>query len=176
MAAKRRRSARVPKAERLLLNITSPVAVQEIALTVEVSEHGAKVLSRRRLLPESRGSALLISAGRQAPCRIAWQKAPGPDGRMETGVEIYSNTNFWGLGIGPGETAPAPQEPPEPPAPEPAAAAPPSARELLEQLQAQAVSDSFPLQLWGELVDALEAKGVFTRDELIGMLRKLSRD
>ncbi len=181
---KQRRTPRVSKSERIMLNITSPVPVQEMVSTLLVSKNGAKVLSKRRLIPESRGTALFISAGREVPCRVAWQAAPGPDGQMETGLEILSASEFWGAAEpGPAEpgAARAPTAAPNtmpdvPRGTSPvAAAAPLSPLELLEKFRRESDPESFSVELWSGLVDALEAKGVFTRDELIGMLRKLGR-
>ena len=173
MSAKRRRSKRIDKSERVLLNLATPTAVQDIVLTIEVSSHGAKVLARRKMVADAKGSARLLSAGREVPCRVAWQRPPGKEGRMETGLEIYSNTNFWGLDLSGSEIAPEPVEAPPPAALE--APAPPSAAALLEALDTKANPAQLPVELWCALVDSLEAKGVFTRQELIGMLRQLGK-
>jgi len=114
MSAKRRRSRRINKSERVLLNLTTPVAIQDIAVTIEVSEHGAKVLARRKMTPGARGTATFIAGGREVPCRIVWQRAAGTEGRMETGIEIFSNTNFWGLDLAGSELEPEPVAVPEP--------------------------------------------------------------
>ena len=172
MSAKRRRSKRVDKSERVLLNLSSP-ALQDIVLTIEVSAHGAKVLARRKMAADARGTALFIAAGRQVPCRVAWQRPPGAEGRMETGLEIYSNTNFWGLDLSGSEMEPEPVE--APPAAAPEAGTSPSAAALLESLDAKANPAQLPVELWCALVDSLEAKGVFTRQELIAMLRQLGK-
>lgn len=177
---KQRRSSRVQKSERLMLNITSPVPVQEMVSTIMVSRNGAKVLTRRRLIPESRGTALFISAGREVPCRVAWQDAPRADGQMETGLEIFSPSEFWGspeLGTPrPSEAAARSTVPAVAKGAGPdTASAPASPQRLLEQFRTASDPESFPLHLWSGLIDALEAKGLFTRDELIGMLRKLGR-
>jgi hypothetical protein len=189
-----------------MLDITDPTPVQDIVVTLEVSAHGAKVLARRHMEKEARGTAMFISAGRKVPCRIAWQRQPGPDGRMETGLEIYSNGNFWGLDLAGSEVDP------EAPRPLPAAlrvagvtpagglklpaatppkgvalpgakpaATPPAAKEhggtmhaMLEALGKNR-SASLPIELWCMLVDNLEAKGVFSRAELIAMLKKIGQ-
>ena len=97
MSAKRRRSKRVSKSERVLLSITDPTEIQDVVVTLEVSQHGAKVLARRKLQANSRGTATFIAGGKQVPCRVAWQRPPGAEGRMETGLEIYpTGANFWG--------------------------------------------------------------------------------
>jgi len=170
MSAKRRRSRRINKSERVLIHLTSPIDIQDIGVTIEVSNTGAKLLARRKMAPESRGIARFIAAGREVPCRIVWQRAAGPDGRMETGIEIYSNTNFWGLDLSGSEVEPVP-EPATAPAPTVSDTGPASA--LLESVKAQAGAASLPLELWAALVDSLEAKGVLTREELIAMLRKI---
>ena len=166
MSAKRRRSKRVDKSERVMLNLATPTAVQDIVVTIEVSAHGAKVLARRRMAPEARGVALYIAAGRQVPCRIAWQRAPGPDGRMETGLEIYSNTNFWGFDLTGSEVVedvPVVDQPPL------------TAAILLEALDLKMDPSRLSIQLCCALVDSLETRGVFTRDELIATLRHMSQ-
>jgi hypothetical protein len=205
MSAARRRSKRISKSERVMLDITDPTPVQDIVVTLEVSANGAKVLARRHMDKEARGTAMFISAGRKVPCRIAWQRQPGPDGRMETGLEIYSNGNFWGLDLTGSEVDP------EAPRPLPAAlrasgvtpagglkvpaatppkavvaspgskpAAPPAAAKggtmqaMLEALGKNR-SASLPIELWCMLVDNLEAKGVFSRAELIAMLKKIGQ-
>jgi hypothetical protein len=201
MSALRRRSKRISKSERVMLDITNPGPVQDIVVTLEVSAHGAKVLARRSMEKEARGTAMFITAGRQVPCRIAWQRAAGPDGRMETGLEIYATGNFWGLDLAGSEVA-VEVEPskPLPPALKvsvsvPAAAAKPSAaasrpshathaaipaakpsstQAMLEALGGNR-SASLPIDLWCMLVDNLEAKGVFSRAELIAMLKKIGQ-
>jgi len=172
MSAKRRRSRRINKSERVLLNLSTPVAIQDIAVTIEVSAHGAKVLARRKMAAGARGTATYIAAGREVPCRIVWQRAAGTDGRMETGIEIFSNTNFWGLDLAGSELEPEPVPAPEPPA---VAALPTSgsAAALVEAVKGQAGAATLPMDLWCAIVDALEAKGVFSREELIAMLRKI---
>ena len=100
MSAKRRRSKRVSKSERVLLSITDPTEIQDVVVTLEVSQHGAKVLARRKLPANSRGTATFIAGGKQVPCRVAWQRPPGAEGRMETGLEIYpTSVNFWGVDL-----------------------------------------------------------------------------
>ncbi len=166
-----------------MLDITEPKQVQDIVVTLEVSAHGAKVLARRTFEKESRGTAMFIAAGRKVPCRVAWQRKPGPDGRMETGLEIYSNANFWGLDLAGSEVEPEPAEalPPTPPSGVKLGTLPASAREqpvtiraLVEALGSNR-SASLPIDLWCLLVDNLEAKGVFSRAELIAMLKKIGQ-
>ena len=94
---------------------------------------------------------------------------------METGLEIFSNTNFWGLDLSGSEVEPE-IEPEPAPAPAPVGVTTPEASvaSLVEELQTQGSSSGLPLKLWCAIVESLEAKGVFTRDELISMLRRLS--
>lgn len=170
---KRRRSNRIEQAERVLLHLETSGALKEVVMSVNISQQGVKVLARRRMAPNSRGTALRLSAGREAPCRIVRQDPPGAEGLMETGLEIDTpNTSYWGFSAWQSEIEPEPA-----PAPVVAdvPAAPPSLPELLEPLRAQAGEESFSVQLLCGIVDALEAKGLFTRDELIGTLRKLGR-
>lgn len=196
MSALRRRSKRISKSERVMLDITNPKPVQDIVVTLEVSANGAKVLARRHMEKEARGTAMFIAAGRQVPCRIAWQRAPGPDGRMETGLEIYANGNFWGLDLEGSEveitmdqSKPLPlslRAPAFGPAPaKPLAATPPphgvagkaqpaNMHAMIAALGANR-SASLPIDLWCMLVDNLEAKGVFSRAELIAMLKKIGQ-
>jgi hypothetical protein len=172
MSAKRRRSKRSSKSERVLLSLTTPPALQDIVVTIEASAHGAKVLARRKMTPDAKGTALLISSGRQVPCRVAWQRPPGADGRMETGIEIDSNSNFWGLDLSGSEVEPEP-EPVASAAPVVPAVPAMSVAMLLEELGKHEHSSGLPVKLWCAVVEALEGKGVFTRDELIAMLKKL---
>ncbi len=172
MSAKRRRSRRINKSERVLLKLATPVEIQDIAVTIEVSAHGAKVLARRKMAPDARGTATYIAVGREVPCRIVWQRPAGKDGRMETGIEIYSNTNFWALDLAGSELEPEPVAAPVA-TPVAAPAGSGSSAALLEAVRGQAAAASLPMDLWCAIVDALEAKGVFTREELIAMLRKI---
>jgi hypothetical protein len=173
MSAKRRRSKRVAKSERVMVSITDPPPVQDVVVTLEVSQHGAKVLARRHFLADSRGTAMFIATGREVPCRVAWQRSPGAEGRMETGLEIYSNSNFWGLDLEGSELEPDPP-PPKPAAATPKAAAPPSVAAMVDALESKN-SATLSIDLWCALVDNLEAKGVFSRAELIAMLKKLGQ-
>ncbi len=172
VSAKRRRSKRVSKSERVMLNIVTPSPVQDIVVTLEVSAHGAKVLARRHLEVDSRGTATFIAVGRQVPCRVAWQRPPGPEGRMETGLEIYSQTNFWGLDLEGSEIEPAPIAPPPPRVSKENVE---TIGELVETMKASA-SPTLSIDLWCVLVDTLETKGVFSRTELIAMLKKLAKE
>lgn len=174
MSAKRRRSKRIAKSERVLLNLATPVQLQDIVVTIEASAHGAKVLARRKMVPEARGVAVLISAGRQVPCRIAWQRPPGADGRMETGIEIYSNTNFWGHDLSGSEVEPEPAVAPVVSELTPhAVTVRASAADIVQELKNQYGSPNLPVDLWCVLVDSLENKGVFAREDLIVMLRRI---
>ena len=186
MSAKRRRSKRVSKSERVMLSISEPSPVQDIVVTLEISQHGSKVLARRHFVADSRGTALFIAAGKQVPCRVAWQRAPGAEGRMETGLEIYSNANFWGLDLAGSEVDPEPALPAAlslvKPAPAaavaPSASAPSSVSAMIAALSANlgpTKSASLPIDLWCALVDNLEAKGVFTRAELTATLKKMGQ-
>src|ERR1017187_6055433 len=141
MSAKRRRSKRIAKSERVLVSIADPSTVQDVVVTLEVSQHGAKALARRRFIADSRGTALFIAIGREVPCRVAWQRAPGADGRMEMGLEIYANSNFWGLDLEGSELDPEPS-----PLPPPKAATMPA---TLKQAAPTSVAT---------MVDALESK------------------
>jgi hypothetical protein len=89
---------------------------------------------------------------------------------METGLEIYSNSNFWGLELDGSELEPDP--PPSPPATAPKPAALASVANMVDGL-ASKNSATLSIDLWCTLVDNLESKGVFTRAELTAMLKKL---
>ncbi len=184
MSALRRRSKRVSKSERVMLDITDPTPVQDIVVTLEVSAHGAKVLARRHMQKEARGTAMFIAAGRKVPCRIAWQRPPCPDGRMETGLEIYSNGNFWGLDLEGSEVDPEPAPVPVAPAgpkmpaalrPASGAESPSATMRAITEAISKNRSVSLPIDLWCMLVDNLESKGVFSRAELIAMLKKIEK-
>jgi hypothetical protein len=122
------------------------------------------------MAPNARGTATFIAGGREVPCRIVWQRPAGTDGRMETGIEIFSNTNFWGLDLAGSELEPEPVPPEPPPASAPARS---DSAALVEAVKGQAGAATLPMDLWCAVVDALEARGVFTREELIAMLRRI---
>ena len=64
--------------------------------------------------------------------------------------------------------------PPKPAAATPKAAAPSSAATMVDALESKN-SATLSIDLWCALVDNLEAKGVFSRAELIAMLKKLGQ-
>lgn len=171
---KNRRSERVDTVQRVLLEIQSP-ALKEIVITEEVSENGAKVLARRKIPQGAKGTLQVLSSGRQVPCRVVWQRPEMVgDGRMETGIEIFSNSNFWSISFQGPEGAPPP--PPPEPAPKAVEAPPPNPQAVVEAVSSAAERGPEALaHLWSLLVQALEEKGVFTRDDFIATLQRMGK-
>ena len=179
---KDRRSKRIPAAHRLLLTILSPTGseiAKEIVTTVEVSLHGARVWGIRTFRPDSQGLLTLLSSGQQAPVRIAWQpKAASNPKYFDTGVEFLSAFDFWGMTFSEPAAEPAlrvapraatPNEPP-----------PISPQGLLDELEkaSQPAGDHRTRTLeaaWCSLIDQLEERNVFSRDELLASLRTIGQ-
>lgn len=174
---KNRRSERVDTRQRMMLEIVHPVALKEIIITEEVSWHGAKVLARRKIPKESRGLLHMVPSGRQVPCRVVWQKSElDGDGRMSTGIEIYPTTNFWGLSFQ-GAEFPDPLSVPAAVPGGPAGGEPArdAAAILASMTGERADPSSSLLVLWSGLVQALQDRGIFTRQDLITTLQKMAK-
>lgn len=171
-------SERFNMTHRLLLEITDPRPSKEIVVTEEVSERGARIWARRKYEPGSEGSVELMAARRRVPCRIVWQIAEkNPEGYRETGMIILANIDFWRISFQEALSAkPMEESGPAPPAAVPVAAGDETAELALaiENARAQA-GERAMLQLWSSLVEVLEARGVFTRDELVGTLRRIAK-
>ena len=178
---KDRRSKRIPETHRLLLSILGPTGLEiskEIVTTVEVSLHGARVRGISTFRPDSQGVLTQLSSGLQAPVRIAWQaKAESNSKFLDTGVEFLSAFDFWGTAFSDPAAAPAPGAAP----PDKVARPPVSPQALLEELDKTSQSpDSDPRAraleaAWCGLIDQLEERKVFSRDELLASLRTISR-
>ena len=171
---KDRRSRRIPAAHRLLLTIFGPTGseiAKEIVSTVELSQFGAHVRGRRILRPEAEGLLTQLSSGRQARIRIAWQKSDTTTGFFDTGVEILSGFDYWGMSFA--EPAPAPAVPSCG-----AASTPLTTEELLGELKQTPSGDSGARLLetiWSGLIEQLEARSVISRDELICSVRSIAQ-
>ncbi|MBI4479082.1 MAG: hypothetical protein HY651_03570 [Acidobacteria bacterium] len=169
---KDRRSRRIPAAHRLLLTIFGPTGseiAKEIVSTVELSQFGAHVRGRRMLRPEAEGLLTQLSSGRQARVRIAWQKSDTTAGVFDTGVEILSGFDYWGISFA--EPAPAVSSCG-------AASTPLTTEELLGELKQTASGDSGSRILetiWSGLIEQLEARKVISRDDLISSVRSIAQ-
>jgi hypothetical protein len=181
---KDRRSKRVPAEHRVLLTILNATGLEiakEIVTTVEVSLHGARVRGIRTFRQDSQGMLTQLSSGSQAPVRIAWQaKAASSPKFLDTGVEFLSAFDFWGATFSEPLAEVAAAAGPE--AATPAAAPPPiSPQGLLEQLETSAPSAAGDRRAraleaaWCSLIEQLEERKVFTRDELLASLRNMQQ-
>ncbi len=138
--------------------------------TLDISLHGAKVLAQRKHKPESHGTVELLGARRVVPCRVVWQATErNEQGFLETGLELGLEQSSWTSLFNELQFA------------MPGAAGPPaadSANEIApvasEIAGAQASrGDQAIIELWSALLELLETKGVFTRDDFIATLRKI---
>ena len=175
---KDRRSKRIPETHRLLLSILGPTGLEiskEIVTTVEVSLHGARVRGIRTFRPDSQGVLTQLSSGQAAPVRIAWQaKAASNPKFLDTGVEFLSAFDFWGMAFSEPAASSAPgAAPADRPLVTPQA--------LLEELEktSQSPDDAQRARTleaaWCGLIEQLEERKVFSRDELLASLRTISR-
>jgi hypothetical protein len=103
--------------------------------------------------------------------RIAWQQRAdqGPE-YFDTGVEILSGFDYWGISFEDPALAPVP-------AATPLEAAPLTVPELLGQLKesvAAGAGERSMEMLWCGLVEHLEAKQLITREELVTALRSIA--
>jgi hypothetical protein len=157
-----------------ILGMTGAEVLKEVVTTVEVSQHGARIRGRRTLQKNWQGSLLLLSSGRQAPCRIVWQaKPPEAPGFLEAGVEILVGFNFWERTFSNPDAEPVAAEI----AVEPGLVSP---EELLQELRK---SPSFQGQeasrvleaAWCGVVEQLEERKILTREELAAAIRKIGQ-
>jgi len=178
---KDRRGKRVPAAHRLLITILGPTGAEigkEIVSTVEVSQHGARVRGRRTLRPDTQGTITQLSSGRQAPFRVAWQQKGSEPNSIDTGVELLSTFDFWGAIFSESSVHPVPAAPVE----SAVESGPPpiSPAELLDELRKAAQSSSSEQKtrvleaLWCALIEQLEERQVFTREELLTAIRSVA--
>jgi hypothetical protein len=165
---KDRRSKRVPASHRLLLTLLSPSGTElarEIVSTVELSQYGAHIRGRRHFEPESEAVLTQLSSGRQARVRVAWQEKSGAHhGLFDTGVELLSGFDFWGVSFTDPATGQASG----------AAEAAPSFRDILDELVKQSADDPgtrIMETVWCGVVDHLEARELIQRDELVQLIR-----
>jgi hypothetical protein len=114
--------------------------------------------------------------------RIAWQsRSASSDKYLDTGVEFLSAFDFWGTTFSEPAAAVASAAAPGE-APAAAAPAPPpiSPQALLDQLEtsAQPSGDRRARTLeaaWCSVIEQLEERRVFTRDELLASLRTVNQ-
>jgi hypothetical protein len=172
-----RRSNRVQSAHRLLLTVLGPggnEVAKEIVTSIELSRHGARVRGYRKLPRDAQGVLTLLTSGRQANVRIAWQqKAESDPNMMDTGLELLSGFDFWGLTFR------------DPNAKAAAAGASQRSKtlqpiDLLDELQkAFAGSGSGRTDaletVWCGLIEQLEAHKIIRRDELIAAIRSIAQ-
>jgi len=174
---KDRRSDRIPAVHRLMLTIIGPTGAEmqkEIVTTVEVSQHGARIRGRRTLQVNWQGNFIQLTSGRQAPVRIAWQVKPSPEADYyESGVELLGNFNFWAREFTAGDLEGAESS-------VTIESATVSPEELLQEMRKAsafkaAQSGTLLEVLWCGLVEQLEERKVFTRQELAASVRKISQ-
>ena len=169
-----RRSKRVVAKQNLLMTILGPKGnelVKEVVTTVEISRHGARIQGLHPLKPGWCGVLVELKSLRKAPFRVAWQTKP-PTGKdyLDSGVEFTAEFDFWGQAF---------------PSPNASAAKPATAakdelslKELLQEvLKSPAFqkpeSGRFLQEIWCGLVEQLEERKAFTRDELVAYLQKI---
>ncbi|MGH9786710.1 MAG: hypothetical protein ACRD88_21280 [Terriglobia bacterium] len=182
---KDRRSKRAHSEQRLLLTILGPTGMEiakEIVTTVEVSLHGARVRGIRTIRPDSQGVLTQLGSGQQAPFRVAWQaRVPSNPGFLDTGVELLSGFDFWGMAFPEPTASPAPVAGPAPvAAPAPIASPPISPQKVLDELEkaAQPGGNDRARTLeaaWCNLIEQLEERKVFSREELLASLRNIGQ-
>ena len=179
-SAKNRRSKRIPASHRLMLTILGPTGLEvskEIVTTAEVSLHGARIQGVRTFRPDSQGVLTQLKTGLQAPVRIAWQTRAADPKYLDTGIEFLSAFDFWGVSFSKPKAQPA--QPASPEAPPPV-----SPQALLEEFEKSSPlsEDSRNSQrartleaAWCGLIDQLEERNVFSRDELLASLRTIGQ-
>jgi len=183
---KDRRSRRVPAEHRLLLTILGPTGseiAKEIVTTVEVSLHGARLRGIRTFRPDSQGVLTQLGSGQQAPFRVAWQaKVPANPNFLDTGVELLADFDFWGVTFSEPTASPAPAVVTAAPVAAPAPIEKPSIspQEVLDELERtlQTSGDQRARTLeaaWCNLIEQLEERKVFSRDELLASLRNIGQ-
>lgn len=158
----------------LMLRITDPVVEQEVVRTVDISSHGARVLSRHQWPADARGTARSIENRREAPCRIVWQsKRPDDNGYYETGIEIGLEPGTRAFLFEVTETVAAPSLHAFA-APQPVAQSDDLSMlsEALSQARA-AEGEEMLERLCTGIVELLESKGLIKRADLIATLRRL---
>lgn len=177
---KDRRSKRVPAAHRLLLTILGPTGTEiakEIVTTVELSLHGARVRGIRTFRPDSQGLLTQLDTGQQAPIRVAWQARAASNPRfLDTGVEFLAAFDFWGMSSSEPTGEPAKPTPATAPVESPRL----TPQGLLEKLEktSQPSGDHRSRTLeavWCNLIEQLEERKVFSRDELLASLRNIEQ-
>ena len=175
---KDRRSRRIPAAHRMLLTILGPTGseiVKEIVSTVELSQFGARVRGRRSLRPEAEGMLTQLRSGRQARIRIAWQIKPDESAEfLDTGVEILSGFDYWGISFAEPESAPPTALNP---ATSPKGTAALAIHELLADVREKTAGEAGTRNLeilWCGLIEHLERRQLITRDDLTTAIRSIA--
>ena len=130
-----------------------------------VSKHGAFLILGHRMLVGSQINLRLPQANLQKKCKVAWVGAPlGEHGPYETGIELESADNFWGVQFPPDDwqAPPADSQVSEPsPRPNPAVAGG-------NEQQVYTIG-----AIQRALISLLEEKGVVSAAELSAMLKRL---
>jgi hypothetical protein len=138
--------------------------------TVDISLHGARVLAQRKHKPESRGTVELLGARRVVPCRVVWQATErNEQGFLETGLELGLEQTSWTSLFNALPFA-KPDAAGGPPADSSGEIAP-VASEIADAQASR--GDQAIIELWSALLELMETKGVFTRDDFIATLRKI---
>lgn len=167
-----RRFERRTAAHRLLLHITDPIPFREMVSTLDISLHGTRILAQRKHRPESRGTAELLGTGRAVPCRVVWQADKrNEQGFLETGLELgldlSSRTSLFS-GLESAKPAAAGG-----PSPASAGEVAPIASEIAEAQASR--GDQAIIEIWSALLELMETKGVFTREDFVATLRKIGQ-
>ncbi len=173
---KNRRSNRVPGSHRLLLTILSPSgteAMKEVVTAVELSQYGARVRGYRTISADAQGLLTQLNSGRQASIRVAWQRRADADPNfLDTGVELLSGFDFWGIAFADPAVQSAPSAGPAKKVERP--------QELLEELQKLLASGNHQAQvlesIWCGLIEQLEARRVIAREDLVSAIRSLGSE
>lgn len=103
----RRRSGRVPRRMSLVLswNDEEGHLSHESTETQLLSRHGAKVVSFTGLQPGQLVRVLAPDTNKRDLCRIVWTQPAHLPGRVEIGLEILGDKNFWEMEFPPPEPA-----------------------------------------------------------------------
>jgi hypothetical protein len=160
----------------MLLTVLGPSGseiAKEIVSTVELSQFGARLRGRRSFRPEAEGHLTQLRSGRQARVRIVWQrKSDASAGYVDTGVEILSGFDYWGISFSEPETAASLESD--------SITSSTGARELAVHEVLTELTDNNSGQrnleaLWCGLIEHLESRQVIHRDDLVAAIRNIAK-
>lgn len=179
-SSERRRSERIPAAHKMMLVVADAdiTVSKEVVTTVLISKYGAQVRGRRAIDPAAAGRVMNLGSCREAKCRVAWHlPSTSHPGFFDTGLEFLDNEDFWGCKFS--EYHPvmtATQAKLEKPSVSSATPSELTPRKLLEHLRMAGSSpnaNDLNEALWCGLVEQLEQRRVFTRNEMVSTLKRL---